>query len=257
MLKLIPILIITIIFYFTAMAQVTIKEEVDLNFPGDSPESVTLPATTSYGKVWGSINNHAHNPFVPEATMKAIRIVAGGQTKYVGENCQGWIWPTSWAIDNVPSGTPVTVTVYAACDGSSPVEAEQTWYTTTSNPNIFSVHFKQTAQSWEWVATDVRYSEQTPPGNCPNAGGNYCDDAGWVHVPDVKLELNPNSNALSNHCSEDPNVIASFVVDRKHITNLMDLTESNVIACYNQILQTWQFNLDTDLKIYYQILEYA
>jgi hypothetical protein len=72
-------------------------------------------------------------------------------------------------------------------------------------------------------------------------------------VPDVKLELNPNSNALSNHCSEDPNVIASFVVDRKHITNLMDLTESNVIACYNQILQTWQFNLDTDLKIYYQI----
>jgi hypothetical protein len=116
MLKLIPILIITIIFYFTAMAQVTIKEEVDLNFPGDSPESVTLPATTSYGKVWGSINNHAHNPFVPEATMKAIRIVAGGQTKYVGENCQGWIWPTSWAIDNVPSGTPVTVTVYAACE---------------------------------------------------------------------------------------------------------------------------------------------
>ncbi|NWG27414.1 MAG: hypothetical protein HXY48_02635 [Ignavibacteriaceae bacterium] len=109
---------------------------------------------------------------------------------------------------------------------------------------------------WQHAAY-IYLTKATPPGNCPNAGGNYCDSSNWIQVPDVELVPYTHSSLVSSvECSKNSNRLAFFtpvLYPMRDRTNFYNLTSSNVTACYNQILQTWQFNLSESAKINYVI----
>lgn len=139
-----------------------------------------------------------------------------------------------------------------SCINNQLVESE-TQIIQTGN-NKYDIKYYNYLGNWQ-LATTLEFIPTQPPGNCPNAGGNYCDSFSWVEVPDVELVPYPNSNVILTWCSEHPNTIAAFGPAMDHPSNINtgEINESNVIACYNQILQTWQFNLNKNLKLYYQI----
>jgi hypothetical protein len=246
-------------------AQVIIKDEIVLDekniYETENPDTETLPMPF-YGRVYSEIpcyTGWSGGPLIIERR-------AGNQsntwvcspTFVCGSGSCGCIGTRALNFYNVTSGAEIYFDIQR-CYAPPPVPpGVYEWYNVPLNftyigSNEYAIYGMDLADnSWDYIGYLKFYSE-TPPGNCPNAGGNYCDSPSWMQVPDVKLELNPNSNTLSKHCLENSSVLASFVPDRDHLTNLLDLTESNVIACYNQILQTWQFNLDQDIKIYYQI----
>ena len=232
MLKLIPILII-ILYYFNTMAQVIIKEEVDLNFSGDSPESVTLPATTSYGKVWGYVNFYA---IAVNNYLHLVKIEAGGQTKLIGPACQGWVWETNWGIENVPSGSSVTVTVYDVCENGLPVEDTDTYVQVITPGTHFSVRFDPPGPHANVEATDVRYSAQTPPGCNPNFD---CTEENFL--PEINL-LQQSVGYGGFDCPDDCNKKAFFGIPGGELGYSYDILN----VCYSKQLQRWWFKLNNN-----------
>ncbi len=94
-------------------------------------------------------------------------------------------------------------------------------------------------------------------GNCPNASGNFCDNSSWVQIPNVDLvPYNQSSFYGGIECDKKSNRLAIFTpvlyppIDR---TNLYHLTSADVLACYNRILKTWQFNLNQNVRINYVV----
>jgi len=241
-----------------AFAQVVIKDEIVLDeteFREVDGASVTSPF---YGRIY---------------FRKNCTNFGRGDKAEVSAGGQSWTFPTGcvnfacdigswcfciagyWEFHNfldMPSGTAVTVNMQY-CNGSVWEFIEIPLQFSYAGNNTYNL-LAQNPEGGGWAdAGFVKFFDETPPGNCPNAGGNYCDSTSWVQVPDVELVPDPNSNVISTYCSTHPNTIAAFSPATDHRTNLYDINESNVIACYNQTSQTWQFNLDQNVKIYYQI----
>jgi hypothetical protein len=120
MLKLIPILIIINLFYFNTMAQVTIKEEVDLSIEDVGDTTYSLIQMPYYGRYYVRYDCYSD-------WRSGVKIVVGalGQIKLMGcynFNCGGGGWCACQGgydykyFDNVPLGSTISLEVFA-CTG--------------------------------------------------------------------------------------------------------------------------------------------
>lgn len=164
------------------------------------------------------------------------------------------------AIENQPAFSPVDVEI-EACKTITGNPNDTQWHTipvligdivNNSAPVYAYMNYPDPAV-WPHVA-NLGFVEKIPP-DCPSADGNFYDNSSWVQIPDVDLVPYPNSVSVGGTiCSENPNRLAFFSpvldppLDR---TNLYHLTPNDILACYNRILQTWQFNLNQSIKINY------
>lgn len=262
-------LFLSIIFNLCIYSQVVIKDEIVLDDTGiyKGTESVSL-VMPFYARVYSEIPcqwNHW--------TSGAIKITrtAGGQTQLDG------CWPPfvcgsgscfcSWGTRahnfyGVAQGENISVEISRCYDPPPTPPNDAQWFDVPLQFNYvgnnkYDLYGQDIADgSWDYIGY-FKFIATTPPGNCPNAGGNYCDSSSWVEVPDVELVLYPQGFTISNiECPKNPNRLAFFtpvLYPQKDRTNMSYLTSSDVIACYNQLGQTWQFNLNQSAKIYFVI----
>ena len=254
-----------------ALAQVVIKDEIILDetiIEIQEPESagLTMPF---YGKVreevyWYSIAcGNGRTDLIVDGNYYPF-----GDCYYMNCGSENCFCQTGYhykEIPNVPMGTSVD-TKFQRCwiwngNNNPPSWGELEHYfqliSATETQWKYEAKARMTINHpWEHAAY-IYLKKTTPPGNCPNAGGNYCDSSSWVQIPDVELVPYSQGSTISNiECPKDPNRLAFFTpvlfpqIDR---SNMYHLTSSDVIACYNQIGQTWQFNLNQSAKIYYAV----
>ena len=138
-----------LLFFQTTFSQVEIKEEILLNeSQGDEIESVTL-TMPFYGKVYGEVIN-----YIEESWLSLVKISAGGQTILRRPGCIGLVNDIYWGIENLPSGTPITITIYHYC----PLTEANSWY----DPATHKILYYHNEQYPVLDATSVLFSEQTP-----------------------------------------------------------------------------------------------
>lgn len=244
-------LLILMVFNLNFYTQVVIKDEIVLQ-GNDSPDAEFF-IMPYYGRISGEVYTGA----IINGFFQGVRVEAGDQFRLIecpcGVPCQYLYW--GWAINDITEGTVITIRVYEHCVNGQPVETQLTRYSYNEVTERYLIEYFDTEyQNW-YSAAWFKFISTNPPGNCPNAGGNYCDDVGWVQVPEVDSTFYSNSMVISKECSKHPNTIAAFgpAFDHRSNLNLVEMSPSNVIACYNQISETWQFNLDQNVKAYYQI----
>jgi hypothetical protein len=258
-------LLILMVFNLAIYSQVIIKDEILLD-EANNPELETLQTP------------FCCNVFIrfvaPGQKMRAYFTV-DGQTKFLNEingttficSCGNPLWPLigNWTFYEIPELRDVELQVLqcqqvapppppnGTCDWVElPVDFRVDPQNQYKQKIYVDVNYPHIPPSWRYSGY-ITFNAATPSGNCPNACGNYCDNSSWVQIPEVELVPYPNSNIISTYCSTHPKTMAAFSPAYDYQTNLRSLNASNVIACYNQIGQTWQFNLDQDVKIYYQI----
>jgi hypothetical protein len=259
--KRIVLLIIFMVLNLSTYSQVIIKDEIVLDGKGleeNSGAPIPMPfygIVKEFVKCTLFVASQAQVDLIIDGTHYPFSYCLGASCPNLGCWCNGI---GEWSDEHIlPMGRPVDSEIRKCYGGPDWVPLAYYFEQTTPPPGITQQYYifaKEPEGEYKNIGT-MQFIELTPPGNCPNAGGNYCDSSSWVQVPDVELVPYPNSNIISTYCSKHSNTLAAFSPATDHPSNINtgELTESNVIACYNQILQTWQFNLDQDVNIYYQI----
>lgn len=150
------LLIFVIIFNLSMYSQVVIKDEIIL-YETENPDAETL-TMPFYGKVSGGVNWGA----IWWGWLKQVKIEAGGQVviKSCPVTCAACYVTASWAINNLPLGTPVTVTVYSHCINGQLVEAETRLVNTGMNE--YNIEYYNPNQLQWYIATSIKFIPTTP-----------------------------------------------------------------------------------------------
>ncbi len=250
------IILFCIVMQLNSFAQVVIKEEVNLSPKGGGDGIESGLTTPFYGDVsLGAtcINLGGNNK---------ITLTVGGTSEVIYGNYPCNPPPAGWGcsgsingeIENQPAYSPVSVTV-EKCNAGNWVNSPIQYGGIINNSAEFYVDIAYPDTPAAWRTGYIGFTEKTPPGNCPNAGGNYCDSSSWVQIPEINLTAYTGniSSIITTACS-NAGVFAFFTrpTGRK-LTNLDSITSQDIQACYNQIQQTWQFNLNKDIEINYVV----
>lgn len=221
----------------TTLAQIKIEEEVILDSQlGIEAVPFTMPF---YGKVSGCVNWGA----MWWGTLKDVVITAGNQTVTRGFGCSAGYTICEWAIQGVPLGTIVNITVYGSCDNNGNLIEAQTQLIYTGT-NQYTINYLDQWGNFSF-ATTISFIEQTPP-LCDFACSEQLDTqmpiAYNMHVDESLLGYDPCDY------SNEPNEIrvgCFGMINGDRGSDINELTVNDLNVCFDEQTQKWEFDILT------------